>query len=145
MKVNIKKFSELSLKELYSLLKLRVDIFVVEQNCPYPEIDNGDYEAIHFFCKQEEVVISYVRVMTSDEGIVRIGRVVTQDNFRGKGLSGKLMESAMLFIHKYYSGTKIVLAAQEHLQAFYARFGFSSISDMYLEDGIPHVDMEFKS
>ncbi len=143
--IEIKTFQELSKEELYSILKLRVNIFVVEQNCPYPELDDEDQNAIHFFYKEENQVITYVRVIPNLAGNIRIGRVGTHKEFRGKKLSSNLMEEAMKYIKENHSSKGITLSAQEHLQQFYAKFGFSPVSDMYLEDGIPHVDMEFKS
>ena len=140
----IKTFQKLTLSELYSILKLRVDIFVVEQNCPYPELDNEDQKSIHFFYKEDEKIIAYVRVIPNLAGNVRIGRVVTDKDFRGKNLSSQLMEEAMKYIHENYAAKNITLSAQEHLQHFYANFGFKPVSEMYLEDGIPHVDMEFE-
>lgn len=141
----IKNFHELTLEELYSILKLRVDIFVVEQNCPYPELDDEDQKSIHLFYKDGENVITYIRVTPTQAGNIRIGRVVTHKDFRGKALSTKLMKATMEFIHENHSSKKIMLSAQEHLQQFYTKFGFTPVSEMYLEDGIPHIDMEFKS
>ncbi len=138
----LKTFSELTLTELYSILKLRVDIFVVEQNCAYPELDGEDEEAIHLFIEEEAEIISYLRIIKNQLKI-RIGRVVTHKNHRGKKLSSKLMEEAMVYIKAYYPQKIVVLSAQAHLQKFYGKFGFSPISEMYLEDGIPHIDMEF--
>lgn len=139
-----KTFKELTRKQLYSILKLRVDIFVVEQNCPYPELDDEDQDAIHLFIEDQGKIVSYLRIITT-QPIIRIGRVVTDADFRGKKLSSLLMEEAMRFIQKYHSQKSIVLSAQEHLQSFYGKFGFKPITEMYLEDGIPHVDMEFQS
>ena len=143
--VIIRTFQELSLEELYSLLKLRVDIFVVEQNCPYPELDNEDQHSIHLFYEEAEKVIAYVRVIPNQAGNIRIGRVVTDQDYRGKKLSSQLMEGAMKYIDENHTSKNITLSAQEHLQHFYAQFGFKPVSEMYLEDGIPHVDMEYKS
>lgn len=143
--IQLRTFQELTLEELYSILKLRVDIFVVEQNCPYPELDDADQKSIHLFYKEGGKIIAYVRVMPNQAGNIRIGRVVTHIEFRGKKLSSQLMEAAMDYIISNQSSTGITLSAQEHLQHFYAKFGFVPVSDMYLEDGIPHVDMEYKS
>jgi len=142
--IQIKSFQELSLEELYSLLKLRIDIFVVEQNCPYPELDNEDQNSIHFFYKEAREIIAYLRVIPKKAGNIRIGRVVTDKGYRGKKLSSQLMEEAMKYISENHPSKTITLSAQEHLQHFYAQFGFKSVSEMYLEDGIPHVDMEFE-
>lgn len=143
--IQVKIFQELTREQLYSILKLRIDIFVVEQNCPYPELDNEDQGSIHFFFEEGENVVAYIRVIPTQGGNIRIGRVVTHKDFRGLSLSSKLMKAAMVFIHENHGSKKILLSAQEHLQAFYAKFGFATVSEMYLEDGIPHVAMEFKS
>jgi len=141
--IQIKTFEELSSTELYSILKLRVDIFVVEQNCPYPELDGEDEEAVHLYIKEGKEVASYLRIITNQVK-TRIGRVVTHKNHRGKQLSSKLMKEAMSYIQAKYPDKSIILSAQEHLQHFYSKFGFAPISEMYLEDDIPHVDMEYK-
>lgn len=143
--IQIKTFKELTREQLYSILKLRVNIFVVEQNCPYPELDDEDQKSVHFFYEEGENVIAYIRVIPTQAGNIRVGRVVTHKDFRGKRLSSNLMKEAMTFIHENHSSKIITLSAQEHLQHFYVQFGFSPVSDMYLEDGIPHVDMEFKA
>ena len=142
--IQLKIFQELTLEQLYSILKLRVDIFVVEQDCPYPELDDEDQKSIHLFYEEGENIIAYIRVIPTQAGNIRIGRVVTHKDFRGQSLSSKLMEAAMEFIQENHSNKQIMLSAQEHLQAFYGKFGFVPVSEMYLEDGIPHVDMEFK-
>ena len=143
--IHIKPFKELTLHELYSFLKLRVDIFVVEQNCPYPELDGADEKAIHLYIKEDDAVIAYLRIIPSKTGTARIGRVVTKIEHRGKGLSSQLMKRAMEYIREHYPEDTMILSAQEHLQHFYASFGFKPVSEVYLEDGIPHVDMEFKN
>ena len=141
---HIKPFKELTLHELYSFLKLRVDIFVVEQNCPYPELDGADEKAIHLYIKEDDAVIAYLRIIPSKTGTARIGRVVTKIEHRGKGLSSQLMKRAMEYIREHYPEDTMILSAQEHLQDYYGSFGFKAVSEVYLEDGIPHVDMEYK-
>ncbi len=137
-----KIFLKLSLNQLYSILKLRVEVFVVEQNCPYPELDGEDEEAIHLFIEEEGEIVSYLRII-KNQPKTRIGRVVTHKDYRGKELSSKLMEEAMAYIKVQYPKKAVILSAQDHLQQFYSKFGFSTVSKMYLEDGIPHVEMEF--
>ena len=142
--IHIKPFKELTLHDLYSFLKLRVDIFVVEQNCPYPELDGADEKAIHLYIKEDDTVIAYLRIIPSKTGTARIGRVVTKIEHRGKGLSSQLMKRAMEYIREHYPEDTMILSAQEHLQDYYGSFGFKAVSEVYLEDGIPHVDMEYK-
>ncbi|MCF6352127.1 MAG: GNAT family N-acetyltransferase [Cyclobacteriaceae bacterium] len=141
--IHFKTFSELTLAELYSILKLRVDVFVVEQNCPYPELDSEDEEALHLFIEEEDEIASYLRLITNQPK-TRIGRVVTLKKHRGKRLSSKLMAEAMRYIAVHFPNKPIILSAQEHLQRFYAQFGFEPVSAMYLEDDIPHVDMQYQ-
>ena len=142
--IHIKPFKELTLHDLYSFLKLRVDIFVVEQNCPYPELDGADEKAIHLYIKEDDAVIAYLRIIPSKTGTARIGRVVTKIEHRGKGLSSQLMKRAMEYIREHYPEDTMILSAQEHLKEYYGSFGFKAVSEVYLEDGIPHVDMEYK-
>ncbi len=142
--IYLKTFSELTLTELYSMLKLRVDVFVVEQNCPYPELDGEDKEAIHLFIEEKGEVISSLRIITNQPK-TRIGRVITDKDHRGKKLSSTLMQEAMVYIKTNYSQKAVILSSQEHLQHFYGKFGFEPVSEMYLEDGIPHVDMEYQN
>lgn len=138
----IKRFHQLSLDELYQILKLRVDVFVVEQNCAYPELDDRDQEAHHLYLQDETTICSYLRIYYPEVTKAAIGRVVTSGKYRGQGLSRKIMESALHFLQGEKQIRSIYLQAQEHLSAFYASFGFEKTSDIYLEDGIPHVDME---
>lgn len=142
MKIQIKKFRQLSLDELYTILKIRVDAFVVEQNCPYPEIDQKDQEALHFLMYQQHEIVSYLRVYYPSPTKAAVGRVVTPPAFRGQGLSRALIAAALDWIKKEGKVESIYLQAQEHLFAFYGSFGFEKRSAVYLEDGIPHVDME---
>lgn len=142
--IQLKTFQDLTLEQLYAILKLRVDIFVVEQNCPYPELDGEDADAVHLFMEKEGEIASYLRIITNQEK-TRIGRVITHKEHRGKKLSSKLMEEAMRYASTHFPDKAVILSAQEHLQHFYAQFGFVAVSDMYLEDDIPHVDMEFEN
>lgn len=142
MELQIKKYHQLSLDELYQILKLRVDVFVVEQNCAYPELDDNDQLSDHFFVQNDNKVSAYLRVQMVEGVQAKIGRVVTAQDFRGNGSSRKLMDVALANIQKNQSVSKVVLQAQDYLTQFYASFGFQKCSDQYLEDGIPHVDME---
>lgn len=142
MEIQIKKYHQLSLDELYQILKLRVDVFVVEQNCAYPELDDNDQLADHFFVKNDNKISAYLRVQVVEGDQAKIGRVVTAQDFRGNGSSRILMDVALANIQKNQSVSKIVLQAQDYLTQFYASFGFEKTSEVYLEDGIPHVDME---
>jgi ElaA protein len=136
-------FNELSIHELYSYLQLRVDVFVVEQNCPFPEIDGYDQESFHLAYMVENEPLAYARILPSGVKYHRIsiGRVIVKKEHRGKGLANELMDECLKFIDKKWPNQEVQLQAQSHLKDFYGSFGFESISNEYLEDGIPHVDM----
>ncbi|MEP2024130.1 MAG: GNAT family N-acetyltransferase [Reichenbachiella sp.] len=142
MEIQIKKFHQLSLDQLYQLLKLRVEAFVVEQECPYPELDNADQNAVHFIVEKEERVIGYLRLFDLKNDSSKISRVVTAKDHRGEGISRKLVEAALSQVKKENKTNSVVLQSQEYLTDFYASFGFEKTSDVYLEDNIPHVDMQ---
>ncbi len=130
--------SELSGREVYEILRLRVDVFVVEQDCPYHEVDGRDLEtdALHLWLTDDNGITSYLRVLSAPDG-KRIGRVVTRIDARGLGLSAQLMTVAV----ERYGHHTLVLDAQSHLQDFYRRFGFEPCSAEFIEDGIAHVTM----
>nr|WP_205861125.1 GNAT family N-acetyltransferase [Planosporangium flavigriseum] len=126
---------------MYALLRLRVDVFVVEQTCPYPELDGRDVEpgTVHVWLDQDGRPASYLRIL-EDPGAARIGRVCTAATHRGDGLAARLVAAALDLI-----GTRpAVLDAQAHLADFYARFGFEVSGAQFVEDGIPHVPMRRK-
>ncbi len=153
-------FGSLDTAALFALMKLRVDVFVVEQACAYPELDNADtaQETIHLLGFAGDELAAYARAMpasthsselgsTTSEGErmaplpIRIGRVVVAQPYRGKGLASILMQQLMSQLHVRFPGRNHCLAAQASVQAFYAALGFEPVSDIYLEDGIAHVDM----
>ncbi|BCJ54927.1 ElaA protein [Actinoplanes sp. NBRC 14428] len=136
--IRVASFRELGVTTLYAILKLRVDVFVVEQRCPYPDIDGRDTEAAtrHVWLARGDDVLAYLRIL-DDGGVERIGRVVTAPQARGKGYSGRLIEHALVVI----GNRPAVLGAQAHLAGFYGGFGFEISGDGYVEDGIPHVPM----
>lgn len=144
------RFAELDTRTLHDLLRLRVDVFVVEQACPYPEIDGRDTEpgTRHLWLADPATgaPTAYLRVLAEpggspsspgSHGIARIGRVVTAPSARGGGAAGRLMSAALEEI----GPRDVVLDAQAHLAGFYARFGFTPSGPEFLEDGIPHVPM----
>jgi len=142
MVIQIKKYRELSLDELYQILKLRVDVFVVEQNCAYPELDNRDQDADHLIAYNKESVSGYLRIYYPEDSKAAIGRVAISQDYRGQGLARKLMEVALDSLEINDKWKTICLQAQDHLLGFYESFGFKKKSDVYLEDGIPHINME---
>jgi predicted GNAT family N-acyltransferase len=131
-------FAELTPFEVYGLCRLRVDVFVVEQQCAYPELDGRDLEpsTVHLWFEEDGQVVACIRVL--DDGETRaIGRVATAAGFRGQGLSARLMEEGIALC----AGRPITLGAQAYLEDWYGRFGFVTSGPGYVEDGIPHVPM----
>ncbi|RYC12384.1 GNAT family N-acetyltransferase [Ciceribacter ferrooxidans] len=140
--VDVRRLDELSAVELYELLKLRVDVFVVEQACAYPELDGNDADCLHLRLTDGGGLIACARLWRpTPDHLPRIGRVAVSPAHRGKRLGEALMREAITACEKVYPGEAIEISAQSHLQRFYAGFGFVPISEEYLEDGILHVDM----
>ena len=142
----IKKFSDLTLNELYGIMKLRVDIFVVEQNCPYGELDNKDMESIHIFYRENDEIIAYLRIIPKflSYDSVSMGRICVKQEFRSRKLGREIVKDAINYIEKDMEEYIITIGAQEYLKDFYASFDFKPISDVYDEDGIKHLDMQRK-
>lgn len=136
-------FEELSVRALHDALRLRTDVFVVEQACAYAEIDGKDPQAIHLLGTDPEGrLVAYARLLPPDEaGFPHIGRVVVHPEHRGKGLAGLLMEFALDQLRSIHGSRRSELAAQSHLERLYARYGFVRQGPDYPWDGIPHVDM----
>ena len=132
------RFAELTPFEVYGLCRLRVDVFVVEQECPYPELDGRDVEpaTVHLWLESGGEIAATIRVL--DDGASRgIGRVATAAGFRRQGLAARLMEDGIALC----GDAPITLGAQAHLEGWYERFGFRRSGPGYVEDGIPHVPM----
>lgn len=143
MQWEMKAFDQLSLQELYSILTLRTDVFIVEQACPYLEVDGKDPNCLHLLGTDEGELVAYLRILPAglsyDE--VSIGRVVIKSSHRGKGLARPMMEQAIHFITNEWKENQIKIGAQAHLEKFYSSLGFEPVSEVYLEDNIPHLDM----
>lgn len=137
-------FEELSGAELYEIIKLRVDVFIVEQKCPYPELDNLDQRCLHLVYRESGKVLAYARLVPAGlkYDIPSIGRVIVQPDARGRGLAKLLVAKCIGVIHSEWGTQEIQLQGQVYLQNFYQSFGFQPISEIYDEDGIPHVDMK---
>lgn len=138
-----KFFNELSATEVYEILKSRVQIFVVEQKCPYQDIDDIDYDSLHIFYKDGEKITAYLRAFRKDAETVQLGRVLTVKH--GNGLGGELLKNGIKAVKEKMNPQKIYIEAQTYAIGFYEREGFKVISDEFLEDGIPHVKMELLS
>lgn len=137
----LKKFDELTVRELHQIYKERVAVFVVEQACPYQEVDELDVKAWHLFEITNGEISSYARIIP-EEGSVRIGRVIVPQAFRGGGKARDLMNRAIEICREWFVDQPIQIGAQNYLREFYASLGFVATSGVYLEDDIPHVDME---
>jgi ElaA protein len=143
MEWRLLKFEEFDINLLYEVLKLRVDVFVVEQNCAYPDLDTYDHQSLHLLCIEKEEVIAYCRVLPPGEkyDVCSIGRVIVKEKARGTGIAGQLMVKAIEEAENAWNIKTIQLSAQSHLQKFYGSLGFITTSDVYDEDGILHVNM----
>ena len=142
----IKTFKALGSDELYELLKLRIDVFIVEQNCPYPEIDNKDRhpEALHIIGRNtDKEIVAYLRILPPGLSFkqVSIGRVVVEKKSRGKGICDIMIKKALDRAGHIWPNERIKIGAQVYLKEFYESNGFKTASKSYLEDGIPHIDM----
>ncbi|MBS7786134.1 GNAT family N-acetyltransferase [Flavobacterium sp. CYK-55] len=139
----IKRFNELSLNELYQLLQLRSEVFVVEQNCVYQDIDNKDANAIHLMGLLENEIIAYARLFQAGDYFedASIGRVVVAQKNRTEKHGHTLMREAIDAVEVYFNTQKITISAQLYLQKFYESHGFVVVSDVYLEDDIEHIRM----
>jgi ElaA protein len=146
-----KAFDDLTTAEVYAMLAARSAVFVVEQNCVYGDIDGLDSDAWHLFAfgpgeassNRRAPLAGYLRVLLpdADDTDIRIGRVLTTAEFRGIGLGNAMLERSLTHIRAQWPGTPIRLHAQAHLQGFYGAFGFTPVSEIHEEDGIPHVWM----
>lgn len=142
MQKKIKKFSELTLLEYHQLMKARVAVFVVEQACPYQEIDDIDLEAFHFWLENDEKeMIAYARIYQKEQS-VHFGRVLVKKEVREHGIGRQLVKKIIEWVEQVFRGKTLHIEAQTYLQNFYASFGLRTVSEEYLEDGIPHIDME---
>lgn len=139
MNVTAKFFNELTTKELYEILKARAEIFVVEQNCVYQDLDGKDYESLHVFYEENGKVAAYLRAFYRDNNVVQIGRVLTLQH--GTGLGGKLLKEGIAHIKEKMNPGQLYIEAQCYATGYYEREGFEVCSDEFLEDGIPHVQM----
>ncbi|MBE6030585.1 MAG: GNAT family N-acetyltransferase [Clostridiales bacterium] len=160
----IKRFEELTTYELYDILALRTDIFVVEQTCPYPEVDYKDIGSLHMFIRECDLkdaepfscesadtctskncnkIVAYLRILPRGFSYpeVSIGRVSVREEFRGNGIAREMLEHAIAYIAETLGENEIQIGAQEYLLAFYKSLGFEPMSEVYLEDGLPHLDM----
>lgn len=140
----IKRFKELSIEDLYYLLQLRSEVFVVEQNCVYQDLDGKDFKAIHVIGYNNDEIAAYTRIF--DKGYyfdeASIGRVVVSPKYRDKKWGFQLMKVSIDAVKESFNETAITISAQQYLTRFYQSLGFVQTSEMYLEDDIPHIQMK---
>ena len=140
MNWTIKTFDELTCKEIYEILKSRAEVFVKEQKISYVDEDDIDYKSWHVFAMEGDRVCAYLRAFMNSDDTVKIGRVLTL--VHGKGTGSQLMKYAISELKTKTNCKKFIMDAQSHAISFYQRLGFKITSEEYLEEGIPHVDME---
>ena len=143
MELITKTFDELTTAELYEIYKLRISVFVVEQNCPYQEIDDADKAAIHLWLQDETGIQAYARVLPPGATFpeTSIGRVIAAK--RHCGLGTQIVSAAIQIIQEKFHTQTIKIEAQTYVKSLYEKLGFVQISEQFLEDGIPHVMMEY--
>ncbi len=144
MVVFSKTFNALNTVELYQILKLRTDVFVVEQHCAYPELDDYDMEAQHIFGVSEEGnLVGYARLLAQDTVYTQcsIGRVCVHKNHRGQKIGQQIFEKAVAEADRLYPSEPLKIQAQTYLEDWYQSFGFKTVTEPYLDFGIAHVDM----
>lgn len=147
MELMIKPFDKLSIHELYALLQLRSEVFVVEQTCVYNDLDDLDQQAWHLILTKDNRVAGTARILPGGTRFpqVSIGRVVVSPHFRRQNLGKLVMQEAMNFAFSHFAAREIKISAQLYLEKFYADLGFNRITEVYDEDGIPHIGMLAKN
>lgn len=143
LKISVKPFNKLSLDELYAILQLRSEVFVVEQDCIYQDVDDKDQKALHIIGYKNAKIVAYTRIFKPGDyfDLSSIGRVVVKDNERKNKYGYTIMQASMEAIKKYYNETTVKISAQCYLEKFYNNLGFKQEGKPYLEDGIPHITM----
>lgn len=140
MELIIKHFKDLTTDELFKIYKLRISVFVVEQNCPYQEVDDIDKNAYHLYLIEDNDILAYARVFSIDDSTMAIGRVIATK--RRCGLGSNILQAAINLAKEQKLAKKIIIEAQTYAKPFYEKQGFYQISDEFLEDGIPHIKMK---
>ena len=141
-----KPFNDLTTKELYQILQLRNEVFIVEQNCPFQDLDDKDFKCFHLmgFDTDSQKILAYTRIVPAGISYLEasIGRVVTSPLARGEGIGKVLMLKSIELLEELYGGVSIRIGAQYYLKKFYESLGFQQVEEVYLEDGIEHILMD---
>ena len=143
MEITIKSYQDLIKDELYDVLRLRSEVFVVEQDCVYQDIDNKDQKALHILGYKDKELVTYARCFSPGDYFTEasIGRVIVKENQRQNGYGHDIIKASILAIKENFNTKKIKISAQLYLKKFYESHHFKQIGDGYLEDGIPHIAM----
>ena len=146
MNFTIRKFRDLSLKELYAIMQLRQEVFVVEQNCPYLDADGKDVQSVHVMGFEKKKLVAYARIVPPGISYksASIGRVVVAGSHRGKKLAYALMHVCIKETLRRYKADTITISAQLYLKDFYTKTGFKAMGEVYPEDNIPHIRMVYR-
>jgi ElaA protein len=147
MNWTLKRFSELTPAEMYAILRLRSEVFVVEQTCVFQDMDNKDQPSYHLMGWKDDLLAAYTRLVPAGVAydIPSIGRVVTSPAARGNGLGRVLMEKSIAETNRLFGNLPVKIGAQVYLRQFYSSLGFEQTSDIYMEDGIEHIEMVRKA
>lgn len=147
LNIKVKTFSQLTTKELYDLLQLRSEVFVVEQDCVYQDIDGKDQKALHVLGFKDEVLVGYTRIFKPGDyfELASIGRVVVKENERKHKYGYDIMDASIKTIKDVFNTTDIKISAQCYLKRFYNNLQFFEVGEQYLEDGIPHIAMVYEN
>lgn len=134
-------FQALSLETLYAILRLRAEVFVVEQESIYQDVDNLDQKAMHILKRNNGRLVGYARILAYDEHAMSFGRIVTASDYRRTGLGKELMDDILSYLNGHYPQMPIAITAQNYLRAFYSQYGFAVEGEVFIMDGLPHVKM----
>ena len=146
LNIYFRSYNELSKCELFDIYLLRQEVFIVEQNCVYQDIDQKDHFSYHLMAYDNEIMVAYLRIVYPGISFNEpsIGRVLTKKSYRRRGISKNLMQSAIQKVKDVYNHSNIRISAQEYLIPFYKSLNFEPIGEVYLEDDIPHIEMMHK-
>lgn len=143
MDIQVKSFDELTKNELYVLLRLRSDVFIVEQDCPYPDVDGKDLKALHVLGWDEDTLVAYARCFKPGDYFeeAAIGRLIVRENYRRLGYGHEITKASIKAVKTRIKAERVKISAQTYLVIFYESHGFKTIGEKYMEDGIPHIAM----
>lgn len=141
-KYTCKPFPDLSLEELYGILNVRAEVFVIGQKCLYIDPDGRDLDSVQVYASTDGRIIACLRIYQKEKGVLQIGRVAVIEPQRGKGIGLRLMQEAIRYVTEHFLEKKIYIEAQTYAIGFYEKLGFCTVSDEFLDEGIPHKGME---